>query len=296
MTEKLTLDGLNAAARTDFIAMLGNVIEYSPWIAEAVETMRPFATSAGLRDAMLDAIAKAPPDLRLKLIRGHPDLANKTQRAAGLTEESIAEQDGAGLDRLSEREFSMFEQLNSAYRKKFGFPFILCVRRHTRDSILDVFARRLENTPADEEQSALSEIGRIATLRLASLLASDASLPVYGELSMHVLDTHSGRPAEGVAFELIELARHGASRTLRRAVTNQDGRTDAALIQGRPVPIGTYELRFHVADYFAKRGVPLSSPPFLDVIPIRFGVSEPEGHYHVPLLMTPWSFATYRGS
>jgi 2-oxo-4-hydroxy-4-carboxy-5-ureidoimidazoline decarboxylase len=296
MTVVLTLKGLNGASRDDFIAALGNVFEYSPWIAEAVAQKRPFATSADLRDAMLDVIAKAATDLRLKLIRGHPDLANKTQRAAGLTDESISEQDGAGLDRLSDREFSMFEQLNGAYKKKFGFPFILCVRRHTRDSILDVFARRLENSPAAEEQAALTEIGRIATLRLAGLVESDGSLAVHGHLSMHVLDTHSGRPAEGVGFELIELARHGASRTLAKAVTNHDGRTDAALIAGRPVPIGTYELRFQVADYFARRGVPLSNPPFLDVIPIRFGVSEPEGHYHVPLLVTPWSFATYRGS
>jgi 2-oxo-4-hydroxy-4-carboxy-5-ureidoimidazoline decarboxylase len=296
MTDKLTPDRLNAADRNDFIAALGNVFEYSPWIAEAVETKRPFPTIAALCDAMLDVMAKAEPQQRLTLLRAHPDLANKTQRAAGLTEESVSEQDGAGLDRLSEREFTMFEELNSAYKQRFGFPFILCVRRHTRDSILDAFARRLQNTRDDEEQAAISEIGRIATLRLAALVEGDVPLPVYGELSMHVLDTHSGRPAEGVAFELIELARHGASRTLKKAVTNRDGRTDAPLIHGRPVPIGNYELRFHVADYFAKCGVPLSSPPFLDIIPIRFGVSEPAGHYHVPLLMTPWSFATYRGS
>jgi 2-oxo-4-hydroxy-4-carboxy-5-ureidoimidazoline decarboxylase len=296
MTEQMTLEQLNAASRGDFIAALGNVFEYSPWIAQAVAEKRPFATLADLRDAMLEVIAKAAPEQRLTLIRGHPDLANKTQRAAGLTEESVSEQDGAGLDRLSDREFQMFEQMNGAYKGKFGFPFILCVRRHTKDSILDVFAKRLENSPTEEEQAALTEIGRIATLRLAALVAGDVPLPVYGHLSTHILDTHSGMPAAGVAFELIELARHGASRMLLKAVTNHDGRTDTPLIAGRPVPIGTYELRFHVADYFAGRGVALANPPFLDVVPLRFGISEPEGHYHVPLLVTPWSFATYRGS
>jgi 2-oxo-4-hydroxy-4-carboxy-5-ureidoimidazoline decarboxylase len=88
----------------------------------------------------------------------------------------------------------------------------------------------------------------------------------------------------------------GESRIVARAVTNSDGRTDMPLIGGRPVPIGSYELRFSVGKYFAGRGVPLSDPPFLDRIPLRFSVSEPEGHLHVPLLVTPWSYATYRGS
>ena len=81
-----------------------------------------------------------------------------------------------------------------------------------------------------------------------------------------------------------------------RAVTNSDGRTDQPLIGGRPVPIGRYELNFSVGDYFAARGVETPDPPFLDRIPLRFAVSDPEGHLHVPLLVTPWSYSTYRGS
>jgi 2-oxo-4-hydroxy-4-carboxy-5-ureidoimidazoline decarboxylase len=81
-----------------------------------------------------------------------------------------------------------------------------------------------------------------------------------------------------------------------RATTNADGRTDAPLIGGRPVPIGRYELTFRVGKYFAERQVPTSDPPFLDQIPLRFSVGDPEGHLHVPLLVTPWSYATYRGS
>jgi len=81
-----------------------------------------------------------------------------------------------------------------------------------------------------------------------------------------------------------------------RATTNRDGRTDAPLIGGRPLPIGRYELRFHLADYFAGLGTRQGDPPFLDVVPVRFAVAEPEGQYHVPLLVTPWSYATYRGS
>lgn len=95
---------------------------------------------------------------------------------------------------------------------------------------------------------------------------------------------------------MIELSRHGEDRVLLEATTNADGRTDAALVEGRPVPIGTYELQFHAGAYFASRRVNLTTPPFLDVVPLRFGVSEPEQHLHVPLLLTPWSYTTYRGS
>src|SRR6201999_351185 len=119
----------------------------------------------------------------------------------------------------------------------------------------------------------VAEICRIAALRLDQLVASDDRLPVNGRLSTHVLDTHSGKPAAGIAVELIELSELGESRVVTRTVTTSDGRTDAPLIGVGPVPIGSYQLRFSVGKYFADRGVPLSDPPFLDRIPLRFAVS-----------------------
>ncbi len=144
--------------------------------------------------------------------------------------------------------------------------------------------------------ASLTEIFRIAALRTDLLVSGDHPLKVHGRLSTHVLDTHGGRPAAGIAVELIELSDLGENRIIARTMTNADGRTDAPLIGGRPVPIGRYELRFHTAAHFVANNVPLSDPPFLDIIPLRFSVFEPEGHLHVPLLMTPWSYATYRGS
>ena len=290
------LSDLNTCSKADFAAHLGNIFEYSPWIAEAAADARPFSGINALYAAMKAVVEHAPEDKRLALIKAHPDLANKTQRAAGLTAESNAEQNSVGLDRLSDAEFAAFERANSAYRAKFGFPYIICVRRQTRDSILRDFERRLPNDAATEIKASVAEICRIAALRLDQLVTSDDRLPVNGRLSTHVLDTHNGKPAAGIAVELIELSELGESRVVTRAVTNSDGRTDAPLIGGRPVPIGSYELRFAVGTYFAARGVPLSDPPFLDRIPLRFSVSEPEGHLHVPLLVTPWSYATYRGS
>lgn len=295
MSQK-TLSELNAYGKDDFVAALANIFEYSPWIAEQAAAARPFAGVRQLFDAMKAEVDRAPFELRLALIKAHPDLANKTQRAAGLTAESDAEQNSLGLDRLSDAEYEAFERVNNAYRAKFGFPYIVSVRRHTKDSVLRDFERRLPNDAKTEMQKSIEEICRIAALRVDHLVAGDDRLQVHGRLSTHVLDTHSGRPAAGIALELIELSELGVPRLVTRATTNADGRTDQPLIGGRPVPIGRYELTFSVGKYFAERQVPTSDPPFLDQIPLRFSVSEPEGHLHVPLLVTPWSYATYRGS
>ena len=117
-----------------------------------------------------------------------------------------------------------------------------------------------------------------------------------GRLSTHILDTHSGCPAEGVAVELLAIDAGGVPRLLKRLVTNHDGRTDAPLLSGAEMTKGTFDLRFHVAGYFSRSGAAQSDPPFLDEIPIRFSISDVNGHYHVPLLVSPWAYSTYRGS
>src|SRR5437588_9939432 len=148
------LTELNACSKADFIAALANIFEYSPWIAEKAAEARPFAGLLQLFGAMQAAVERAPPELRLALIKAHPDLADKTQRAAGLTAESNAEQNSAGLDRLSDAEFEAFERINNAYRETFGSPYILCAPRHTRASILRDFARRLPNESTVATQTA----------------------------------------------------------------------------------------------------------------------------------------------
>jgi 2-oxo-4-hydroxy-4-carboxy-5-ureidoimidazoline decarboxylase len=293
---KVALGSLDAADEATFVAALGEVYEDAPWVAQAVWRQRPFATLAALHDAMMAAVRAAPAEQRLTLIRGHPDLAGKAARAGAMTADSQAEQASAGLERLSEAEFAQFHRLNRAYREKFGIPFIICARRHGKDSILQQFERRLQNGTAEEAETALAEIFRIAALRLDQRLEAVDRLKVHGRLSTHVLDTHSGRPAAGVRVELLELSANGEQRVMARAATNRDGRTDAPLIAGQPLPIGGYELRFHVGEYFARLAARLDDPPFLDVVPVRFAVAEPEGDYHVPLLVTPWSYSTYRGS
>lgn len=292
---QLPLDALNAASEAEFIAALGDIFEHAPWVAAAAARRRPFSNLDALLQAMTQAVREAAAEQQLALIAGHPDLAGKAARAGNLTAASQAEQTSAGLDRLTDRQYETFHRLNAAYRAKFAMPFIVCVRRHTKESILAQFERRLAGAPAQEHDAALEEIFRIAALRLNERVSAPDPLKVHGRLSTHVLDTEAGRPACGIPVELAEMG-EGERRIVTRAVTNADGRTDQPLIAGRPLPIGHYELSFQVAAYFAGQRTRLTDPPFLGTIPIRFGVAEPEGHYHVPLLVTPWSYTTYRGS
>jgi 5-hydroxyisourate hydrolase len=116
-----------------------------------------------------------------------------------------------------------------------------------------------------------------------------------GRLSTHVLDTVNGKPARGVAIELFSIEGE-ERRSVLRTVTNADGRTDAPLMIGDAFRIGTYEIVFEIGAYFRTLGTAMADPPFLDVVPIRFTIAEPDGRYHVPLLASPWSYSTYRGS
>jgi 2-oxo-4-hydroxy-4-carboxy-5-ureidoimidazoline decarboxylase len=290
-----TLTALNAMDRAGFVAALDDVFEKAPWVAERAAGRRPFATVADLDAALREVVAAAGEAERLALIRGHPELGSKVARAGAMTPESRREQGSLGLDRLSEAEFARFERLNAAYRERFGFPFIICVRRHTRDSILDRFERRLGNSPGGECAAALEEIGHIARLRLNDKVDGPGKPKTDGRLSTHVLDTASGKPAAGLRVALKEVGA-SAEGLLKETVTNADGRTDEPLLAGAPLRVGRYEIAFHVGEYFASRGVALADPPFLDIVPVRFAVADPEGHYHVPLLVSPWSYSTYRGS
>jgi 2-oxo-4-hydroxy-4-carboxy-5-ureidoimidazoline decarboxylase len=283
----LTLAGLNTMAAPAFAAALGEVFEHAAWVAETAAPGRPYPTVTALHDAMMAAVRSAPAGRQMGFIGGHPELGSRVKRA-DITKDSQIEQGGLGLDRLSAEEFDRFSRLNAAYREKFGFPFIICVRRHTRDSILRQFERRLQHSADAERDAALAEIGLITRLRLVALVDGPGLPITTGRLSTHVLDTVSGRPAPGVRITLHEIGA-SARALIKETVTNADGRTDAPLIAGEPLRTGTYELTFHMGEYFG-------GSSFIDVVPIRFSIAEPEGHYHVPLLVTPWSYTTYRGS
>ena len=117
-----------------------------------------------------------------------------------------------------------------------------------------------------------------------------------GRLSTHVLDTAHGRPAAGMRVELFRLDTSGTRTLIKSEITNSDGRTTAPLLIDAAFQIGTYELVFDVAGYFRAAGAATADPPFLSSVTLRFTISDANGHYHVPLLVSPWSYSTYRGS
>ena len=120
-----------------------------------------------------------------------------------------------------------------------------------------------------------------------------------GKLTTHVLDTASGKPAAGMTVELSVWEGQGQGagwKKLKSLQTNADGRTDAPLLEGAALAAGQYRLVFDVAAYYKSQGATLPDPPFLDRVPLRFGIADPSLHYHVPLLCSPWGYTTYRGS
>lgn len=287
---RITLDEVNGLDAADFVARFGGIAEHSPWVAERAAAARPFDTLTAFHAAMTAAIAAADEATQRAFLCAHPDLAGRAAVAGELTAASTGEQAAAGLDRLTADEMARFRDLNGRYAARFGFPFIMAVRHADKHAILAAFDRRVRNDPAVERATALAEVGKILWMRLL-----DAVVPKpCGRLTVHVLDTASGCPAAGMAIDLLRLS--GTPVPLKSFVTNADGRLDGPALAGAELEAGAYELLFHTGAYFAAAGNPLSAPPFLDRIPIRFAVANPEQHYHVPLLVSPWSYSTYRGS
>jgi xanthine dehydrogenase D subunit len=167
--------GLESPGLSLSLADLGPLFEHSPWVAEAAWARRPFGSVVDLHAALEAVIHEAPLERQLELIRAHPELAGREAQERALTLESTGEQASAGLDRLTADELDALRHLNRSYRERFGFPMIVCVREHTKDSIIAWGTARLEHSREREIEIALGEITKIARLRLADLLAEEGS-------------------------------------------------------------------------------------------------------------------------
>ena len=176
-----SLNTLNSADQSTFVAALGHLFEHSPWVAEQTWTKRPFRDAAQLHAALCATMRAAPVAQQLALIRAHPDLAGRLRgpelvegaRLPKLTAESTSEQAGAGLTQLTDAELAEFTRLNDTYKAKFGFPFIICARLNAKSAILAAMQARLPNSPAAEQAAALAEIEKIAWLRMQDTLKPD---------------------------------------------------------------------------------------------------------------------------
>jgi len=168
----LTLEGINAMTPQAFLVALGGVFEHSPWIAESAFGARPFASVAALHEAMVDAVKRAPRERQLALLNAHPELAGKEAQAGALTSSSSAEQASVGLNALSRDDMQMLSRRNREYRERFGFPFIIAVRMHTKASIFSEFERRLGREVDTELDACLEQVFLITRFRLETLVVA----------------------------------------------------------------------------------------------------------------------------
>jgi len=171
MTAPLRLETVNTLSEQAFVESLGEVFEHSPWVARRAFAARPFDDLAALHTKMVHEMQQASHAEKLALLCAHPELAGKAAQRGELTNASTQEQSRAGLNALSPQEMQRITELNAAYRARHGFPFIVCVGQHTKDSIFSVFAQRVANAPTDEQNEALSQVAAIALLRLNKLIS-----------------------------------------------------------------------------------------------------------------------------
>jgi len=158
----ITIDEVNILPRDGFVAAIGWVFEHSPWVAERAWKQRPFRDRTHLHESMRQEVDRATHEEKLALLRAHPDLGTRARMSAT----STGEQSGAGLDRLTAQEFERLQELNAAYKKKFGFPFLYAVKGSTKYDILRALDQRLQSTLEQEFNEALQQVYRIALFRL----------------------------------------------------------------------------------------------------------------------------------
>jgi len=196
------LADLNDLDRAAFVAALGEVFEHAPWVAEAAYAGRPFTGVTALHEAMLSVLLAGPPEEVTRFLSRHPDLAGPRSHAQALTDHSTAEQASAGFDRLTEAQAARLAEWSARYRDKFGFPFIICVRRRSKESVFAEFERRLGCDPAVELHAALDEIARITALRLVATVSGPGMPNVYGELSTTYSMPVAAHPPPASQFSL----------------------------------------------------------------------------------------------
>ena len=168
---RCTLTEINTLPRDSFIRVLGRVFENSQWVAGATWSKRPFANLDDLHQALCESVTAAGMEKQLALIRAYPDLVGRLALGGGLSKESMREQNSAGLDRLTPEEIETFQGNNAAYRHKFGFPFVICARSNSKESIIESFEARLKNSREQEFRTALEELFKIARFRLADIFS-----------------------------------------------------------------------------------------------------------------------------
>lgn len=289
-TSPIALEQLNTCSDEDFISILGPVFENAPWVCEAARQERPFSSLTTLHASLIKKLSPLTEEQLLSFLRGHARLSSETLRR-GTTPESTHEQKSVGLDQLEDAIAAQIDRWNLDYETRFGFPFILAVRNASLTTLLASFERRLHSSPDMERREAIAEITAISWMRLL-----DRVQPVKtGGLSTHVLDTVRTKPAAGLKVELWQVSEAEPNRLLS-SLTDEGGRIDFEESEDVAITAGRYEWRFDTSSYFAEHGYSTLSRAYLGSVTVGFCVWNPEEHYHVPLLLNPGAYTTYRGN
>jgi len=282
------LTRLDALAEPEAIAAFLRCCGSRRW-AQAMERGRPYAEAPSLLATAERVFASLTREDWLEAFSHHPRIGDRGSLAARFPATagwSASEQGGvagAGEDLLD-----ALLRGNREYEARFGHIFIVCATGKTAAQMLALLRERLPNAPAAELEIAAAEQRKITAIRLAKLLAEDSGM---GGITTHVLDTSLGRPAGGVAVRL-ERREGSAWIELGRGGTDADGRCKNLLPEGVSLQVAVYRLSFDSAAYFGGRGV----PTFYPEVSVVFEVREPAQHHHVPLLLSPFGYSTYRGS
>ena len=280
-----TLNGLDREA---FVGLLGNVFEHSPWVATETFEAGPFASPDHLHLCMMTTVRQAGEDRILALLRAHPELGGQEARRGGMTAASTGEQGRLGMADLRDDEQSELEALNRRYRETFGFPCIIALRLHAdRESVYAEHRRRLAGDRAGEIATCLDQIAVITRGRISGPGDADRSHAVSG-LTTHVLDAVKGGGAVGIPVRLMSL---GDSVATEMVAVMSDANGRAVLLPPDRVIAGRYELVFATRAYHEAQG----HRPFFDDVVVRFVVTESGGAYHVPIVLAPGAYSTYRG-
>jgi len=261
----IALASLNAATEAEFSAALAGIFEHSPWVAQRAAAARPFASKLHLQESMCEVVARASAEEQLALIRAHPELAGRAAIRGELTVESAGEQKGAGLSSCSPDEFARLQWLNSAYSKKFGWPFILAVKGHNPASVIAALEWRMNQGADDERATSLDQIGRIAGFRLAEaveesigseVLAMCDRLARFSEQDAGLTCSYLSAAHRSTAALIREWMLAAGLETRIDAVGNVVGRLPAADAAGRTLITGShYDTVTNAGKYDGRLGI-----------------------------------------
>jgi 5-hydroxyisourate hydrolase / 2-oxo-4-hydroxy-4-carboxy-5-ureidoimidazoline decarboxylase len=258
------------------------------WV-RLVMSQSPFDSSESLQDIAVECWKKMTEDDILEAFRGHPmiganieELRKKFQTTSGWSEK-----EQSGMKSASDDTIIDLQKANQDYLEKFGYIFIVCATGKSADEMLALLRERLHNNRDDELKIAAQEQQKITAIRLEKLIMSQTK---KSPITTHILDTHRGCPASGVSLEL-RFFDGTKYIVLAKGVTNEDGRV-ADLLAGKTLQSGRYQMQFDTQGYHESLGI----AGFYPEVVVTFEVQNTEQHYHIPLLLSPFGYSTYRGS